>query len=253
MRRSLVPLALLFLLCAPITAAAADLRIAAAADLKYAMDEIVARFAEAHPEAKVEVIYGSSGRFRAQVAHGAPFDLYFSADIEYPRSLARDGHAASEVIPYAVGRIVLWSTRLDAAGLALADLAKPEIRRVAIANPRHAPYGKRAQEALEAAGVWDAVRPKLVFGENIAHAAQFVESGAAEVGIIALALAINPHLREQGAYRLIDDDLHGPLEQGFIVTRRAADNPLAFAFAAFLSEPPARAIMARYGFMAPDA
>ena len=225
--------------------------IAAAADLKFALDEIVALFNKAHPADQVETIYGSSGKFHTQIRQGAPFDLYFSADIAYPRALKAEGFAASEVQPYAVGRIVLWSPSRDAGKMTLADLADPAIRKIALANPKHAPYGKRAEEALRAAGMWEKVEAKLVYGENVAQAAQFVQTGNARVGIIALSLALSPELAKQGGYALISDKLHQPLEQGFIVTRRAADNPLAQAFARFMVDKEARAVMTRYGFVLP--
>ncbi|MBI5435545.1 MAG: molybdate ABC transporter substrate-binding protein [Nitrosomonadales bacterium] len=225
--------------------------IAAAADLKFALDEIVVLFSRLHPADRVETIYGSSGKFQTQIRQGAPFDLYFSADIAYPRALRAEGFAASEVQPYAVGRIVLWSPSRDAGKMTLADLADPAIRKIAIANPKHAPYGKRAEEALKASGVWEKVEAKLVYGENVAQTAQFVQSGNAQVGIIALSLALSPELAKQGGYALIPDRLHQPLEQGFIVTRRAAANPLAQAFARFMTGQEARTVMVRYGFVLP--
>ena len=227
--------------------------IAAAADLKFALDEIVALFGKAHPADRVETVYGSSGKFQTQIRQGAPFDLYFSADIAYPRALKEEGFAASEVQPYAVGRIVLWCPSRDAGKMTLADLADPSIRKIAIANPKHAPYGKRAEEALMASGVWEKVEAKLVYGENVAQAAQFVQTGNAQVGIVALSLALSPELARQGGYALIPDKLHQPLKQGFIVTKRAADNPLAQTFASFMSGQEARAVMARYGFTLPGA
>ena len=225
--------------------------IAAAADLKFALDEIVMLFSKAHPADRVETIYGSSGKFQTQIRQGAPFDLYFSADIAYPRALKAEGFAGSEVQPYAVGRIVLWSTLRDAARMTLADLADPATRKIAIANPKHAPYGKRAEEALRAAGVWEKVAAKLVYGENVAQAAQFVQTGNAQVGIVALSLVLSPELAKQGGYVLIPDKLHQPLEQGFIVTKRATGNPLAQAFARFMAGQEARAVMNRFGFVLP--
>ncbi len=227
------------------------LTIAAAADLKFALDEIVVLFKSTHPAAEIETIYGSSGNFSTQIRQGAPYDLYFSADIAYPRALNAEGLGASEVQTYGVGRIVLWSQSRDAGRITLADLADPSIQKIAIANPQHAPYGKRAEEALRAAGVWEKVESKLVYGENIAQTAQYVQSGNAQVGIIALSLALSPELARQGSYALISDKLHQPLEQGFIITRRAAGNPLAREFAWFFAGKEARAIMTRYGFALP--
>jgi molybdate transport system substrate-binding protein len=239
-------------LVAAASARAETITVAAAADLKFAMDEIVATFKRAQLADEVDVIYGSSGKFHAQIRQGAPYDLYFSADIAYPRELANAGFAASEVIPYAFGRIVLWSAALDASTMTLESLAAPDVSRIAIANPRHAPYGKRAEEALRASGLWEAVEPKLVYGENIAHAAQFVQTGNAQVGIIALALALSPELSRRGGYWLVPDALHAPLKQGFMITKRAGNSALARRFAAYVGSKPARVVMAKYGFVLPD-
>ncbi len=233
-------------------ATAETITVAAAADLKFALDEIVTLFAARHPGDRLEVVYGSSGKLSTQIRQGAPYDLYFSADIDFPRRLAEDGFAASPVVPYARGRLALWSPRLDAATMTLASLLDPAIARVAIANPKHAPYGQRAVEALRAAGIWERVEPKLVFGDNIAHTAHFVETGNAQVGILALSLALAPGLERQGGHYLIPDQLHRPLEQGFVVTRRAASSDLARRFAEFVVSAEARAVMARYGFEPPE-
>jgi molybdate transport system substrate-binding protein len=233
------------------TAHAEKVTVAAAADLKFAMDEIVTTFKKAHPSDEVEVIYGSSGKFHTQIQNGAPYDLYFSADIAFPRELVKAGFAASEVKPYAFGRIVLWSATIDASKMTLASLTDPKMARIAIANPKHAPYGKRAEEALRASGLWEKVEPKLVYGENIAHTAQFVQTGNAQVGIIALSLAVNPELAKHGGYWLIPDKLHEPLEQGFVITKRAAGNKLAQQFADYMGSQAARAVMTKYGFVLP--
>ncbi len=234
-----------------LSAHAEKITVAAAADLKYAMDEIVASFKTGNPSDQVDVTYGSSGKFFTQIQQGAPYDLFFSADIEFPRTLASAGFAASEVKPYAFGRIVLWSTTQDASKMTLNSLADPAITHVAIANPKHAPYGKRAEEALRASGLWQKIEPKLVYGENVAQTAQFVLTGNATVGIIALSLAVNPVLAGQGGYWLIPDKLHQPLEQGFIITKRAEGNILARRFADFIGSKPARAVMTKYGFVLP--
>lgn len=230
---------------------AETITIAAAADLKFAMDELVASFHAASPGDVAQVVYGSSGKFHAQIQQGAPYDLYFSADITYPRRLAERGFAASEVTLYALGRIVLWSASLETTAMTLSSLTDPGIARIAIANPQHAPYGKRAEEALRAAGVWERLEPKLVFGENVAQTAQFVETGNAQIGIVALSLALSPQLANKGGYWLIPDSLHQPLEQGFIITKRAAGNTLARRFADFMGSPAAREVMTRYGFELP--
>jgi molybdate transport system substrate-binding protein len=230
---------------------AEKITIAAAADLKYAMDEIVSEYLKGHRADEIEVIYGSSGKFHTQLQQGAPYDLFFSADIAYPEEMKKNGLAASDVIPYAFGRIVLWSAVFDATKMTLESLTDPKFAKVAIANPKHAPYGKRAEEALRASGLWEKIESKLIFGDNIAHTAQFVQTENAQIGIIALSLAVNKELASKGGYWLIPDTLHEPLEQGFIITKRAADSALSKQFAEYMSSKNARAVMTKYGFVLP--
>ncbi|WP_305045957.1 molybdate ABC transporter substrate-binding protein [Geoalkalibacter sp.] len=251
MKKSILLFCLLSLFSSPAWAAG-DILIAAAADLQFAMDDVAKAFREEHPRIGVKVSYGSSGNFFTQIRQGAPFDLYFSADLKYTEMLEAEGFAATPPKLYAVGRIVLW-TRKDSGldptrGLELVN--DPAVRRFAIANPAHAPYGVRAREALMHYGHWDQVQPKLVFGENISQTAQFVQTGNAQAGILALSLAMAPALKD-GHYYLIPEEAHLPLEQAFIVTRRARDNPAAKLFAEFVAGEQARAILAEYGFVLP--
>lgn len=226
-----------------------QLRIAAASDLKYALAEIAEAFRAEHPQDSIDVIYGSSGKFHTQIRNGAPFDLYLSADIAYPRDLHERGLTATEPRLYAIGRIVLWSRKTELADIPLDELAAHDaVRKFAIANPEHAPYGRRAREALEHTRSWKALEPRLVVGENIVQAAQFVDSGAADAGLVALSLVKSPALEDKGAWRLIPAEWHTPLEQAHVITRRGADKPLARAFADYLESPAAREVMARYGF-----
>lgn len=245
-------LALLWALLSIPFAQAEAITIAAASDLQYAMDAIIAKFRAGEPDARVQAVYGSSGNFNAQIRQGAPFDLYFSADIGYPEALHAEGFAAAAPTPYATGRLVLWSTSIDVGGMELAALADARFRRIAMANPAHAPYGKRAEEVLAAAGLLEQLRPRLVLGDNIAQAAQFVQSGAADAGIVALSLVSAPALQDSGWYRLIPEELHAPLQQGYIVTRRARDNALAWRFAAFMATPAVRVLLADHGFAPPE-
>ncbi|HMA65339.1 MAG: molybdate ABC transporter substrate-binding protein, partial [Fibrobacterota bacterium] len=171
---------------------------------------------------------------------------------KYPQDLYKKGLCASDVKTYAWGRIVLWSSVLDSSKLTLNNLTDTSISRIAIANPAHAPYGERAREVLQALGLWDNLEKKLVYGENIAQAAQFVISGNAQVGILALSIAQNPEMLKKGRYVLISDSLHVPLEQGYVILKRAADNKLASRFAAFMATDVSRKIMKNYGFLLPE-
>jgi len=230
-------------------APASQMTIAAAADLHEAMDQVVAAYRRDHPATSINVVYGSSGTLTTQIEQGAPFDLFFSADSDYPRQLIAHGDAGGQASPYAVGHLVLWSASLDMHGVTVADLVQPRFGRIAIANPEHAPYGKRAEQALRRAGVWDAVQPRLVYGENIAQTAQFASSGNAQVGIIALSLALRPEMK--GSYAPVPDSAFDPLVQSFVLTRHGGDNDLARDFARYVQTSPARAILAHFGFSPP--
>ncbi|MFP5390699.1 MAG: molybdate ABC transporter substrate-binding protein [Gammaproteobacteria bacterium] len=234
-------------------AAAASLTLAAASDLTYTMDDLAAAFRVQEPGAEVKVILGASGSLSTQIRNGAPYDVFLSADTAYPARLAREGAAdASTQITYAVGQAVVWSLdpKLDVKhGMNLFKDAR--VARVAIANPEVAPYGRFARAALKHHGVWDAVAPKLVIGENIAQTAQFVQTGNAQVGIVSLATVVSPRMRGIGAYFAIPADGLEPIEQGAIVTAHGKDNSLARRFMAFLRSPAARAILQRSGFRLP--
>jgi molybdate transport system substrate-binding protein len=232
---------------------AAPLLIAAAADLSYCIDDIAAAFRKEVPDAEIKISTGASGNFFAQIRNGAPFDAFLSADVDYPRQLARLGAADGNTLTrYAIGHIVLWSPdpRFDVdKGLAL--LRDPRITRVAIANPATAPYGRAAKSALERDGLWEAVQSKLVIGENIAQASQFVQTGNAQVGLVSLASLRSPKLAGVGRYMLVPDTALAPIEQAAVVTKHGADNPLAARFVLFLGSPAARAILERNGFSIP--
>jgi molybdate transport system substrate-binding protein len=223
--------------------------VAAASDLRFAMDSII----QVYPNAQeIEVIYGSSGKFYEQISNGAPFDLYFSADLAYPKKLRENGKTASEIFPYGIGRLVLWSKKDLGGKLSMEILKETQIRKVAIANPRHAPYGQRAEETLKHFSLYEQVKPKLVFGENIAQTAQFVGSGAADIGIIALSLALSPNMKKMNPnYYIIPESSHQPLLQGAVLIKHAELKPGAVKFLDFFKEDLARMILAHYGFTQP--
>ena len=227
--------------------------VAAAADLMYAMNEITGNFEKATGCA-VRVSTGSSGNFLSQIENGAPFDVFFSADIEYPRKLEVEGLAVpGSTYLYAVGKIVLWvrkDSRLDVTK-GLAVLRDPSIQKVAIANPQHAPYGRAAEEALRNAGLYDAVKDRLVLGENISQAAQFVESGNADAGILAFSLVRSPGLKEKGRYALVPEDLYAPIQQGVVLIRASQNPEDARAFLDYIKSPATAALLERYGFVLP--
>ena len=225
------------------------LLIAAASDLKYALDSIVTSFKKSHPQSNIEVTYGSSGKLFEQIQHSAPFDLFFSADIEYPRQLKAKNMISSDVIPYGIGRIVIWSKKLDPAINKMNSLLDKSINKIAIANPLHAPYGKRAEESLKYYKLLSSVTPKLVYGENISQTAQFVTTGAADIGIVALSLALSPAMKSEGGkYYIIPESSHQPLEQGFVILNHGGRNPAAASFRDFMLSRNAREILGHFGF-----
>jgi molybdate transport system substrate-binding protein len=227
--------------------------VAAAADLMYAMNEIAPNFEKA-TGCTVRVSTGSSGNFLSQIENGAPFDVFFSADIEYPRKLEAEGLAVSgSTCLYAVGKIVLWvrnDSRLDISK-GLAALRDPSIQKVAIANPQHAPYGRAAEDALRKSGVYDAVKDRFVLGENISQAAEFVESGNADAGILALSLVLSPGLKEKGRFWRIPENLHAPIQQGVVLVRASQNPKGARAFLDYIKSPATAALLERYGFVLP--
>lgn len=226
--------------------------IAAAADLKFAMDSVVAVFTAKNPSILVKPVYGSSGSFFEQINNGAPFDLFFSADIAYPKRLKEAGKTLSDVKQYATGHLVLWSKTLDPAREQINTLLNPAVGKIAIANPAHAPYGKRAEESLHYYKLYDKIKDKLVIGENIAQTAQYAQSGAADVAIIALSIALSPTMKQVGGkYWLIPEEAHQPLQQGFVLLPHAKDNTAAAQFAEFFSSPAVTAILKSFGFAQP--
>jgi molybdate transport system substrate-binding protein len=248
---SLAALVALWLPARP--AAGGQLTIAAASDLQAALPPIAARFERERGE-RVGLTFGSSGNFFALIQNGAPFDLFFSADMEYPRQLVAAGLAEPATLyVYATGRLVLWARRdagIDLRG-GLRTTLDPRVRAVAIANPAHAPYGRAAVAALRAEGVYEQVQPKLVLGENVSQAAQFVQSGNAQVGLVALSLALAPAARESGHYVDISPALYPRLDQAAVVLRSSRRQDLARRFLAFVAKPDVVSTLQQSGFARP--
>jgi molybdate transport system substrate-binding protein len=245
-------LALSLSLPAPVRAAD-ELTVAAAADLTFAFKDIAAKF-QTQTGDSVKLSFGSSGNFFSQIQNGAPFDLFFSADISYAKKLEDSGLAEPGTLyEYATGKIVLWvpaGSKLDVSK-GLAVLTDPSIHKIAIANPEHAPYGRAAKAAMQKEGVYDQVKDKLVLGENISQTAQFVQAGNADIGVIALSLALAPTLKDEGQYFEIPTDDYPAIEQAVVVLKSSKQKDLAKKFVAFLKQPETIEIMQRYGFVVP--
>lgn len=247
------------LLAALVAAAGADgaprsLAVAAAANLRPALEELSAAYEARHPGARVRATYGASGLLVAQIANGAPFDLFLSADAAYPAALVRRGLARGAPFTYALGELVVWVPRRSAVDLehrGLAALADPGAGRVALPNPETAPYGRAAREALVRAGIWDALAPRLVLGESVAQAASFAASGNAGAAFLPRSLAAAPPLASEGRAWPVPAADHGPIAQAGAVLAAARAPALARAFADFLLSGEGQAILARHGYRPP--
>lgn len=225
--------------------------IAAAADLRFAMDSVISAFSQNNP-GRIDVTYGSSGKLTEQILNSAPFDLFFSADIAFPEKLQKQNKTASDIYPYARGHLVIWSKKYQPQQEQVKSLLDPGIKKIAIANPSYAPYGMRAVEALEYYELLEPLKSKLVYGENISQTAQFVATGAADIGIIALSLALSPNMKkEKGNYFLIPESGHQPLTQGAVITRKGEGNKLAASFFEFVQSDTAISILDHFGFSRP--
>jgi len=254
MRRYLL-LSLLALASPGFLQAAESITVAAAADLNFALTEVASRF-EAATGTKVALSFGSSGNLYSQIQNGAPFDLFFSADEDYPKKLAATGLVdATTIRVYAIGHLVLWVPResaLDPEKLHMELLTQDSVSRIALANPQHAPYGRAAMAALEHYGLRDRVASKLVYGENVSQAAQFVQSGNAQAGLIALSLAKSPAMASAGKYWEIPTDAYPELKQAAGVVSASQRKKSAQAFLDFVLSPEGAEILRKFGLTPPS-
>lgn len=260
MRKTLLAIVLVFLtLCVPSRAFADEILVAAAADLNYAIKDIVAEFEKQSPH-KVKLTLGSSGNFHSQIKNGAPFDVYFSADIQYPAELEKAGLTEpGTLFTYAIGRIVVWvpvKSPIDVEKLQSKAFFHPSVKKIAIANRAHAPYGRAAVSALQHYGIYEKLKDKFVYGENISQTAQFIDTGAADIGVIALAIAVAPSVKERGKYWEIPLDTFPRMNQGAAILKAARDKgnlAAAGQFYDWIKSPSSQAILKKYGFFLPEA
>ncbi len=225
--------------------------MAAAADMSAALPQLAAAYTKKTGQ-EVELAFGSSGNLTNQIRNGAPFDVFFSADEEYPRQLIAEGLAEKDTFyRYAVGRLVLWApadSPLDLSKLGMNALLDSSVKKISIANPATAPYGRAAEAALRHFGIYDRVSSRLVLGENVSQAAQFVESGNAQAGLIALSRALAPALKDKGRYWTVPLDAYPTLNQATVVLSRSKQQDAARKFLEFLRSPEAASLLTSYGF-----
>ena len=223
--------------------------IVAATNLKTAMDSIISVFKIQNPNSDVQIIYGASGKLFEQISNEAPFDIFFSADMEYPKKLKEKNLVLSDVKVYAIGQLAIWSKKIDPNKQQINSLLDANIHKISIGNPATAPYGEKAVESMKFYKIYDKVESKLVFGENINQAAQFITIGAADIGIVALSLALSPNmLKENGHYFVIPEKSHKPLEQGCLILKHAQGNMTATKFFDFVSSTKALDIFKYFGY-----
>jgi molybdate transport system substrate-binding protein len=246
-RLSLVAVAVAFIsqLCA-----AQEITVAAASDLQFAMQDVAARF-EKETGKTAKLIYGSSGNFFQQIQNGAPFDMFFSANLDYPKKLEAAGLIEpGSFYAYAKGKIVIWvpkQSKLDLSS-GVQALLDPSIKKIAVANPQHAPYGQAAVVAMQKENIYERVKDKLVLGENISQTASFVVSGSADVGIVALSLALSPNMKDKGRYAEIPPDEYPPIEQACIIVGSSKNKEIARQFLSFVKTPAVADVLRSYGF-----
>jgi len=245
-RRSILPLYLVFVFSR--LSFAQEITVAAAADLQFAMQDIGEQFQKATGK-NVKLIYGSSGNFFQQLQNGAPFDMFFSANLDYAKKL----EAAGLNYQYAKGKIVIWVPKDSALDLSsgLQSLLNPKIKKIAIANPQHAPYGQAAVAAMQKEGIYEKTKDKLVLGENISQTASFVVSGSADVGIVALSLALSPNMKDKGRYEEIPTNEYPPIEQACVILGSSKNKETAQQFLSFVKTPAIGETLRRYGFEVP--
>lgn len=233
--------------------AAQEIKIAAAADLQFAMQDVANRF-QKDTGKTVTVVYGSSGNFFQQLQNGAPFDMFFSANLDYAKKLEAGGLTQpGSYYQYARGKIVIWvpnDSKLDL-NSGLQVLLDPSIKKIAIANPEHAPYGQAAVAAMQKENIYDKIKDKFVLGENISQAASFVASGAADAGIVALSLALSSNMKDKGRYAEIPAGEYPPIDQACVILKSSKNKDAATQFLAFIQRPAIADLLRSYGFDVP--
>lgn len=229
---------------------AQKIRVAAAANLRYLLDDIKTAYVEKHPEVKVEITLGASGALLTQIINGAQFDFFMAADVSFPQKLKEQGAAEGNVKTYAFGQLALWSTVVDVTkGIGI--VAENSVVHIALAKPDIAPYGERAVQALTYYGLFEKVKDKIVYADNIAQAAQYVSTGNAEVGFVAQALVLAPDMKDKGNYLLLDRKSYKPVEQGCVLVKTLERNPEAAKFMDFVLSNACKPIFEKYGFILP--
>lgn len=248
MKRIILAFALLLIF---VVAQAQKVNVAAAANLRYVLEEIMTAYVKQNPKAKVNITFGSSGTLVQQILNGASFDFFMAADNEFPVKLKEKGVTTGAMSTYAFGKLAIYSTTIDVAHKGLDALKESSVNKIAIANPETAPYGNRSVELLKKQGLYDLLKSKIVIGENISQAAQFAFTGNAEIGFVALSLALAPEMAGKGNYYIIPQKMYAPVEQACILIKTPVLNTEAAKFKKFVLSPQTKAIWEKYGYSVP--
>ncbi len=245
----LAALACLALAVLPTTA---QITAAVAANVQFAMEEMKAEIKKSQG-IDIKTVYGSSGKLAAQIKNGAPFDVFVSADMDFPDSLAKWGYATAKARPYAFGKLVLWTTKDLDPSKGLKVLSEAGVVKIALADPQRAPYGREAVKALKKTGVYEAVKGKVVFGESIAQVNQYILLGTVDIGFTAKSVVLAGDMREKGKWAEVDGSTYDPIAQGAVICKYGMENNpgLSAKFLEYLYSAPARTILAKYGYELP--
>ena len=239
------------ILFAALTVMAQKVNVAAAANLRYVLEEIKTAYVKQHPKAKVNLTFGASGMLVQQMLNGASFDLFMAADTDFPLKLKEKGLTYGAMSTYAVGKLAIYSTTLDVSKTGLEALKDPSVKKIAVANPSTAPYGERAVGILKTMKLYDSLKQKIITGENISQTAQFAFTGNAEIGFIALSIALSPEMAGKGNYYIIPQKLYKPIEQACILIKTPVLNTEAAKFKTFVLSPATKAIWEKFGYSVP--
>jgi molybdate transport system substrate-binding protein len=248
MKRVITVFTILFVI---MTVSAQKVNVAAAANLRYVLEELKTAYISQNPKAKVNLTFGASGMLVQQIQNGASFDLFMAADNEFPLKLKEKGLTTGNMSTYAFGKLAIYSTSLDLEKLGLAALKDPTVKKIAIANPATAPYGERAEELLKSLKLYESLKPKIITGENISQTAQFAFTGNAEIGFIALSLALAPEMAGKGNYYIIPQNWYKPIEQACILIKTQVVNTEASKFKKFILSAATKAIWEKWGYSVP--
>ena len=248
MKRTMFLIGLVF--AAICTVSAQKVNVAAAANLRYVLEEIKGEYQKENPQSKINITYGSSGNLVQQIINGAAFDLFLAADNNFPLKLKEKGVTYGEMKTYAFGKLAIYSTTLDLTS-GIDVLSNPSIKKISIAKPETAPYGDRSIELLKSQQLFETLKPKIVLADNISQAAQFAYTGNAEIGFVALSLALSPDMLEKGTYYIVDPSLYAPIEQACILIKQSIANGEAKKFMNYVLSPTTIEIWEKYGYASP--